>query len=90
MVAALRASYFTHMRNLFRALVVAFLLGAATIAASGTAFAKPHDVCRFLSQVYKIQSRNYDSAHQAGNVDQMIHWRNLMWDTRGDMQGVGC
>ena len=90
MVAVLLASYFTHMRNLFRALAVAFLLGAATIAASGTAFAKPNDACRFLSQVYKIQSRNYDSAHQAGNIDQMIHWRNLMADTRDDSRAMGC
>ena len=78
------------MRNLFRALVVAFLLGAATIAASGTAFAKPNDVCRFLSQVYKIQLRNYDSAHQAGDVNQMIHWRNLMAGTRDDSRAMGC
>lgn len=78
------------MRNLTRAFAVTLLIGAATAAAAGTANAKPNDACRFLSQVWKIQSRNYDAAHQAGNVNQMIHWRNLMWETKDDMGGMGC
>jgi hypothetical protein len=78
------------MRNLFRALALAFLLGAATIAASGTAFAKPSDPYRFLSQAYKIQSANDESAHRAGNTQQATFWQFRMWDTRSDMRDLAC
>ena len=77
-------------RHVHRGLTIAVLVAAATGTASGTALAKPDEPCRFLKQVYGIQSAKYEAAKNAGDVNGMIFWRNRMWDTGDDMGSVGC